>query len=207
MNPAEGVLCTGCGRELGLEPVGEPDVYSCPDCRSPFQQFRGGAGTLHDCGRCGGQFVDHALLRDLLDQREAYGRVAPRPPPKHNPLSTPLRYIPCPLCAEIMLRKNFGRSSGVIIDVCTKHGVWFDRGELPRVLDFVEAGGLELARRRELDAEHERERRERVRHVEESLEGLRAPAGVRGFNRLRREYELTEATLSLVGYLADVLKD
>lgn len=35
-------------------------------------------------------------------------------------------------------RKNFGRSSGVIVDICRRHGVWFDRGELPRVLAFVE---------------------------------------------------------------------
>lgn len=207
MNPPANALCSGCGRELGLEPLGEPGVYSCPDCRVPFQLFRGAPGTLHDCARCGGQFVEHALLKDLLEQRELYGKVAPRPPPRHNPLSTPLRYVACPLCAEIMLRKNFGRSSGVIVDVCSKDGIWFDRGELPRVLEFVEAGGLELLRRRELEEARESRRSERVRTVEQSLQGLNAPAGVQGFNRMQRELEFSDAALSLVGYLSDLLKD
>ena len=206
MNAAESALCTGCGRELGLEPVGEPDTFSCPDCKLPFQLFQGGPGALHDCERCGGQFVDHALLKDLLEQREVYGKFAPRPPPRHNPLATPLRYIPCPLCGEIMLRKNFGRSSGVIVDVCSRHGMWFDRGELPRVLEFVEAGGLELARRRQLDEQRESQRAARVRKVEESLSGLSTPAGSNPFDRTRRDAEFADAAVSLAGFLGDLLK-
>jgi hypothetical protein len=58
-----------------------------------------------------------------------------------------------------MARKNFGGTSGVIVDTCRDHGVWFDAGELPRVLDFVEAGGLAEQRRREL-AELNRRRTE-----------------------------------------------
>ena len=206
MNSPTCALCTGCGHELGLAPVGEPDTYSCPDCRVPFQIFRGGPGALHDCERCGGQFVDHALLKDLLEQRELYGRAAPRPPPRHNPLTSPMRYVPCPLCAEIMLRKNFGRSSGVIVDVCSRDGLWFDRGELPRVLEFVEAGGLELARRRELDEQRDSQRHQRVRQVERSLEGLSTPASSNPFDRMRRNVEFADATLSLVGYLGGLLK-
>lgn len=206
MNSAESALCTGCGRELGLEPVGEPDAFSCPDCKLPFQLFRGGPGALHDCERCGGQFVDHALLKDLLDQRELYGKVAPRPPPRRNPLATPLRYIPCPICAEIMLRRNFGRSSGVIVDICSRHGMWFDRGELPAVLEFVEAGGLELARLRELDEQRESQRTARVRKVEEALAGLSTPSTGNPFDRTRRDAELADAALSLAGFLGNLLK-
>ena len=31
------------------------------------------------------------------------------------------------------------------------HGVWFDRDELRRVLEFVQSGGLEETRRREIE--------------------------------------------------------
>ena len=31
--------------------------------------------------------------------------------------------------------------SGVVVDVCSAHGTWFDEGELPRVLAFVESYG------------------------------------------------------------------
>lgn len=57
-----------------------------------------------------------------------------------------------------MHRKNFGGASGVIVDVCTLHGIWFDAGELPNVLSFVERGGLERARK----LDEERARRARV---------------------------------------------
>ena len=50
-----------------------------------------------------------------------------------------------------MNRLNFGRVSGVIIDLCKGHGVWFDPGELQRALTFVAGGGL--TRMRESEAE------------------------------------------------------
>jgi hypothetical protein len=56
-----------------------------------------------------------------------------------------------------MNRRNFGGTSGVIVDVCAQDGVWFDTLELPRVLAFTEAGGLELARQRQR-AERDRSR-------------------------------------------------
>lgn len=207
MNPPSDALCSGCGHELGLEPLGEPDYLHCPDCKLPFKIFRGGTGALHDCERCGGQFVDHPLLKDLLEQREAYGRAAPRPPPRHNPLESPMRYVACPECKDMMMRRNFGRSSGVIIDVCAKHGVWFDRGELPRVLSFVEAGGLALSRAREEDEERRAERRGRVQRIEQELEGLRGASTQNPFTRARRYQELGDASVSLLGYLSDLLKD
>ena len=207
MNPPTDALCLGCGHELGLEPLGEPDHLHCPDCKTAFNLFGGSAGALHDCEKCGGQFVDHPLLRDLLEQREAYGRSAPRPPPRHNPLDSPMRYVACPVCRDMMTRRNFGRSSGVIIDVCSKHGVWFDRGELPRVLSFVEAGGLALSRARDQDDERSQERRERVQRIEKELEGLRGASTTNPFERSRRYYELGEASSSLLGYLSDLLRE
>ncbi len=47
-------------------------------------------------------------------------------------------------------RKNSSRDSarisGVIIDICTSHGIWFDRDELRKIVEFVRAGGLDRAR-------------------------------------------------------------
>jgi Zn-finger nucleic acid-binding protein len=58
-----------------------------------------------------------------------------------------------------MNRSNFARSSGVILDVCKAHGVWLDRGELQRVIHFVESGGLTVAREREREELIEEQRR------------------------------------------------
>jgi Zn-finger nucleic acid-binding protein len=41
-----------------------------------------------------------------------------------------------------MSRRNFGERSGVIVDVCATHGVWFDAGELAKVVEFVATKGL-----------------------------------------------------------------
>jgi Zn-finger nucleic acid-binding protein len=39
-----------------------------------------------------------------------------------------------------MARRNFKDRSGVIVDVCTAHGVWLDRGELDALLRFASSG-------------------------------------------------------------------
>jgi Zn-finger nucleic acid-binding protein len=80
-------------------------------------------------------------LKDLLERRQVYGHAVPRKP-IGSLRSEPVQYIPCPECEALMTRRNFGSNSGVIVDVCAMHGIWFDVGELPRVIAFVESGGL-----------------------------------------------------------------
>lgn len=58
-----------------------------------------------------------------------------------------------------MNRVNFAQCSMVIVDVCAKHGTWFDRDELHRIVEFIQYGGLQTARRRELQEAEEKLRR------------------------------------------------
>ena len=148
MNVPHAVHCSGCGREVGLEPVGSPGALTCPRCRTRgLETFQGGPGLLFDCGQCGGQFVEHALLKELMERRQVYPESRMhRPPPPYRP--EPVRYVPCPQCDQLMTRRNFGGRSGVVVDVCGQHGIWFDLGELPRVLTFVRNGGLARAEAR-----------------------------------------------------------
>lgn len=146
MNVPEAIHCSGCGYTLGLEPIyGAADVR-CAKCRGELSSYRSGAGRLFDCGGCGGQFVEHDLLRRLLERREVTGAFMPKNPRRRNPLEQPVVYLKCPRCQELMNRKNFGDSSGIIVDICARHGFWFDAGELPEVLKFVEEGGLARVR-------------------------------------------------------------
>jgi hypothetical protein len=63
-----------------------------------------------------------------------------------------------------MNRVNFGRTSGTIVDVCRGHGTFLDSGELQAILAFIEGGGLEQARTREIQQlQDERRRLERAR--------------------------------------------
>src|SRR5260221_8443341 len=61
-----------------------------------------------------------------------------------------IRYVPCPDCKQLMNRSNFAHSSGVIIDICKQHGVWFDAEELPKIIEFIQKGGMNIAREREI---------------------------------------------------------
>jgi len=148
LNFPDDLHCRGCGLELGLAPYPEGSQLECPDCKLPLQAFRAGAGELHACERCGGQMVMHGLLRSLVEQREVLGSALPAgaDTPRGNPLTDPVRYRPCPICANLMNRKNFGGTSGIVVDTCALHGTFFDAGELPRVLEFVRRGGLAKAR-------------------------------------------------------------
>jgi len=47
-----------------------------------------------------------------------------------------------------MVPRNLGHGeSGVIVDVCGEHGLWFDDEELSLVIAWIRTGGLESARR------------------------------------------------------------
>lgn len=128
-------------------PHDEPSDAQCPDCKQALRSFASSIGLLQACERCGGQLVSHELLRALVEEREALGRAvaALADVPRGNPLDSAVRYRGCPICSDMMNRKNFGGTSGIIVDLCAKHGTFFDAGELPRVLAFVRRGGLARA--------------------------------------------------------------
>lgn len=152
MNPSENSYCSGCGGALGLQPLEQQSQLRCPKCNATLASFQLGTHSLFDCGGCGGQFVQHQTLRELLARPEAIGQATPAAHATvHNPLSDRVVYLKCPVCREFMNRKNFGNVSGIIVDVCGGHGVWFDAAELPRVLQFVQSGGAQKIQRYEAE--------------------------------------------------------
>lgn len=147
-------FCPRCGAEATREQVDDGVTLSCPRCDEPLQGLKLGATTVHECGACGGLWMAPDALQRLCDAREEHAGVVATLA-AHAPTATAspdtVRYIPCPRCRKLMNRVNFAHSSGVVMDVCKTDGVWLDRGELQRIVDFVEHGGLETAR------EHEKE--------------------------------------------------
>jgi Zn-finger nucleic acid-binding protein len=198
MNGASALHCAGCGRELGLEPVGGEDARACPTCAKDLVAFRGIGGVLLDCTTCGGQFVEHELLASLLESREVTGLAVERRV-RRTPLGLgAVRYVPCPSCGQLMNRKNFGGASGVVVDVCAVHGTWFDEGELPRVLAFVESGGLALARQQA----RERERLEARARAERLSVPMTSPALSEHVPFSNDMEAIADATLELFDWLA-----
>lgn len=155
-----------CGTELGLEPISVDDCIgsSCPRCKSrALDAFSNQDGTIFDCGQCGGQFVAADVLSAMVRRHQSVELGTPRRLRAANPIHEKVTYVPCPFCRDLMLRHNFGKVSGVIVDVCSKHGTWFDVGELARVLSFVSAGGLKRTAEVEFE-EHQRMSAHELQH-------------------------------------------
>ena len=155
-------FCANCGAEATREPVEETKPLKCPRCREDLEALRLGSTTARVCAQCGGLWLDPESLQALANAREERAGVVSvltARVPLNAATQDVVRYIPCPRCDKLMNRSNFARSSGVILDVCKAHGVWLDRGELQRVLGFVESGGLTIARAREREELIEEQRR------------------------------------------------
>ncbi len=135
--------CSHCAGLLGLEGVEGPFGARCPRCEgSELVAVMVGPHRVGECMRCTGLFVAHAVLEHVTKRTDETAGLRLRPlaaPPTQPDVTT---YLKCPTCSTHMTRRGFADHSGVIIDYCNDHGVWFDRDELARVLEFVDAGGL-----------------------------------------------------------------
>ncbi|MCB1036418.1 MAG: zf-TFIIB domain-containing protein, partial [Acidobacteria bacterium] len=74
----------------------------------------------------------------------------------------PIQYRPCPVCGKLMNRQNYGRRSGIIVDRCGEHGIWFDHEELDRILAWIRRGGLRQAQARQVEEQAEKTREQRL---------------------------------------------
>jgi Zn-finger nucleic acid-binding protein len=144
-------FCHHCGAGLVPEAVtGQATELECPACREQhtLTSRRMGKVAALECGRCAGLWLGNEVFRQLTlrasqeaERRDAqFMRQRKR---SAGALSVePQRYRPCIVCHQLMNRRNYGFASGAIIDFCREHGIWFDADELPRILEFIQAGGL-----------------------------------------------------------------
>jgi len=158
--------CQRCG-EAAAQSEGVKDVDSrCPRCKGQMQVKTLGQQAILECPDCLGLWLDTSSFEKICADREQHAAVLGA-----ATLATPrvvagekVSYIPCPQCKQLMNRANFARCSGVIVDICKRHGIWFDRDELSKIIEFIRDGGLGFARSREkAQLEEERRRLEQVK--------------------------------------------
>jgi Zn-finger nucleic acid-binding protein len=178
-------FCHHCGKSINPEMVaGEESALCCPVCDGKRQLASRAWGEISilECNRCAGMWLGHESFHYALTQagenRQRAGWTALRKARPGNVEAPPpdggRRYRPCAECGELMPKTQFS-ASGVVIDQCKHHGVWFDADELARILDWIHQGH---------DAEHERHQAaenaeaEKAKRREEALMGRkkRAPA-------------------------------
>lgn len=149
--------CPECGTELDVAAIVAQADRACPRCSTTLHGRKVDDLVIDECERCLGIFLDHvAVQRVVTDRQQAradavLGALPRGEAPNALPAAGQRMYVKCPVCTIVMNRKLFSAGSGVIIDVCRAHGVFFDAGELPRVIEFVMQGGLEHAQRKELE--------------------------------------------------------
>jgi Zn-finger nucleic acid-binding protein len=167
--------CSGCGAEVvqpaAAGPDGTASKLHCPRCEEAMTARLVGDTLLDECGGCHGVWVDVPALERILSERQqaradAILGMRGDPTTPNGPLDAGAggsMYIKCPECANLMNRRNFSGSSGVIVDVCKSHGTWFDQSELQRVVQFAMDGGMERSQRKEAERTLAAAKRERDR--------------------------------------------
>ena len=149
-------FCTACGVAFRPETPGSfaPEI-PCPDCGGLMPVRLIGTVPVNECPACNGLWVEEerfdALVTKAIDaQRAAFATGAPPPTPRvqgGNPVTIEVKYRKCPVCDSFMLRRNYRRTSGVVVDSCRDHGTWLDADELEQIAGFILSGGLERSER------------------------------------------------------------
>jgi Zn-finger nucleic acid-binding protein len=155
-------FCPHCGAKVIDPSAVSGPVLHCPGCNGDMPAVQVGPTTMHQCSKCGSSWLSPDAFAALCTDKDARGLVAAAtgclPGPTHIAPGAPVRYVHCPDCGKVMNRVNFAHSSGIVIDVCKKHGVWFEKDELRGVLDFVAKGGMQQMRQND-DAQRALEQR------------------------------------------------
>ena len=125
-------------------------IWSAPVCPSDEKLLGRRLGrekiSVLECQKCTGLWLGTESFKQLK-QRVARGAVnlsgalARKPAPKTLKKQQGPLYRNCVRCSNMMARKQYAPGSGIIIDFCREHGIWFDSEELHHVLDWISKGG------------------------------------------------------------------
>lgn len=143
--------CSHCGEKtVRAESSAKEKSGDCPRCKAKLNSLQIQEINLLECQKCGGFWSDSETFENICAEKENQSSVLFFVQNKQFPKTQiAVNYVPCPDCKQLMNRSNFARSSGVILDICKKHGVWFDAEELPKIIEFIRNGGLDHARQKE----------------------------------------------------------
>jgi Zn-finger nucleic acid-binding protein len=155
--------CPRCGAAAAREGSSVSPNRKCPRCKIDMQVVNIGNSQVLECASCLGLWLTTGAFEKICGDKEQHaavlGHASLADVDRTTAPSTKVNYVPCPECSQLMNRANFARCSGVIIDFCKKHGIWFDRNELSRIVEFIRAGGMEISRAKEKTALEEERRK------------------------------------------------
>jgi Zn-finger nucleic acid-binding protein len=127
--------------------------------------------SILECPLCAGLWLSHDAFRHLVERADTspttskvHAMAAARSAAAQSNTFARVSqqgqfYRPCIECGQLMQRKNYDEKSGVLIDICGAHGVWFDNDELAAILRWIRQGRSRLAKEHADELRKERERR------------------------------------------------
>jgi len=179
MNFLGAKFCQHCGAKVDRSDEITAALKPCPRCKTDLNAVAFGETHVHECPKCDGLWVGTETFNTICSDRERQAAVIAG---THAPVAggtdfnlADVHYVPCCVCAKLMNRVNFAHASGVILDICKAHGVWCDRDELRRIVEFIRAGGLDASRERDRET-WETERRGKDQHPAPPLVDMDADA-------------------------------
>lgn len=111
----------------------------CPACDRPMVIVEHENIELDYCPGCQGIWFDAGELELLLEASplEDYGEFLDRV--IHSPeADSPEKKRKCPICGKKMRKSYMDEGNELLVDTCRRaHGIWFDGGEVARLLKLV----------------------------------------------------------------------
>ncbi len=187
-------FCHNCGTAILVQgKSGVQTKLRCPVCgperRLDSRSFGEPPVSLMECQICAGLWLGREtfeLLADRMRDRVTPAGELPGGAPraaarKRTTVQRGPLYRRCPRCEQMMARRNFARRSGVIIDSCREHGIWFDAGELHSLLQWIRRGGQKQAQQRERGQARAASRAARTRGATSRIEKMACSVGTPRF--------------------------
>ncbi|HEU4402263.1 MAG TPA: zinc ribbon domain-containing protein [Candidatus Polarisedimenticolia bacterium] len=186
-------FCHNCGTRIAVEgKSGTPTDYPCPACGAEHRLDSRTLGqppaAITECRTCGGLWVGCETFKLLTERVQAQGPTpaglpgeAERPAQARSAAQRGPLYRYCPQCHQMMARRNYAKWSGVIIDSCHEHGIWFDEGELYALLQWIRRGGQREAAALERQETERAERRLQMAKMPSRIDRKAGGAGGSGF--------------------------
>ena len=142
--------CKACGVEIAPQALTAlPEGNVCPRCEGDLAVRSLGTISVVECTACQGLWVKRQDFESICKRAQERPDVLLDGGPAAEPIRSaePERkvfYIPCPICSTQMMRRQFrfkNLPSRVLIDYCSRHGIWFDKGELETIVSFIRSKG------------------------------------------------------------------
>jgi Zn-finger nucleic acid-binding protein len=186
-------FCHNCGTRIAVQgKSGATTEHPCPVCGDSRRLDSRTLGEppigILECRVCAGLWIGSEVFEQVAERMkgEAAGLAAGLPAaPARAAQQGAVRqsgalYRRCPRCDKMMARRNYARRSGVIVDSCPEHGIWFDAGELHALLQWVRRGGLKKAE--ELERREQEARARQARRAPSRLDRMAGQGRIGAFS-------------------------